>query len=125
MTTIECPRCKGTGKVPSRKKLRELDGCAIVTSRRCQDPDPEDQKAKALPECFSCGQPVCRFCSVVRQYQGFGRRRICDTCEDDLEGNDRKSLARRHREASYERCREKTCEHNGHVTDDYGRRWGG
>ena len=121
--TTTCPTCKGTGEVPG-KKPRELDNCSVVTSRFCKDPDPEDPEVRALPECYACGQPACRFCSVVRQYRGFGRRRICDTCEDELEGNDKKSLARRHHEAGYERCREKTCKHSSHVTDEYERRWG-
>lgn len=123
MTTQTCPRCEGTGKVQS-KKLRELDGCSIATSRNCMDPDPEDPKARALPECFSCGQPVCRFCSVVRQYRGWGRRRVCDDCEDQLEGNNRKSLRRRYHDAGYKRCRTKNCKHGSHETDEYGRVWG-
>src|SRR5512139_3921673 len=35
--------------------------------------------------CYRCGLPVCGKCSKVMQYMGYGKQRICDNCQDEMQ----------------------------------------
>jgi hypothetical protein len=34
-------------------------------------------------KCFVCGLPVCKKCSRLRHVATYGRRRVCDNCNED------------------------------------------
>lgn len=33
--------------------------------------------------CFACGLPVCTKCSRIRTWFHFGRKRVCENCDED------------------------------------------
>ena len=38
--------------------------------------------------CVSCDEPVCKECSSHRSYFGKKRQRLCNSCQEHLDGND-------------------------------------
>lgn len=61
--------------------------CVLADTVRCE--------GQTNMECFACGQPICRNCSVVvRRWYFWRNKRVCHSCLDD---NDRGKLARNHR----------------------------
>lgn len=51
--------------------------------------------------CYRCGLPVCAKCSTRRKYLHYGRMRICNDCQTEIDGNDNRVLARIYRMAGY------------------------
>lgn len=58
------------------------------------DPDPEERYPR-LPECFRCGEPVCKNCSSRRLYKYVAptpfkwvtkRVRLCNSCQEEEDG---------------------------------------
>lgn len=58
----------------------------------------EGANTKAM--CFACGLPVCLNCSSIRVYWHYGRVRLCNNCQVDIDGNDNRVMARLRRLAS-------------------------
>jgi hypothetical protein len=58
-----------------------------------------------IPSCFRCGEDVCRMCSTIRIYRPFGpkrprsygRKRLCNNCQVELDGNDAVVMRRMNR----------------------------
>ena len=75
------------------------------------DPDPEERYPR-LPECFRCGESVCKNCSSRRLYKhiikaGAGykwvtqRVRLCDRCQEEEDGTPWHIVYRSARRAGY------------------------
>lgn len=56
--------------------------------------------ANARAVCFVCGLPVCLMCSTRRQYKHYGRVRLCNECQIEYDGNDKRVMARLYRLAA-------------------------
>lgn len=86
-------------------------------ARRVRDPMPNetccvvDQFCIASPGvenptparyfCFSCGLAVCGTCSTKRTYHEYGVVRLCNDCQIEYDGNDKRVMARLRRMAGY------------------------
>lgn len=76
-------------------KRKEPDFCCVV-DQFCDHPpmeQPEDSSEYlgCKTECYICGQPVCIKCSTRRKHRmhdSHKRRRICNNCQVELDGND-------------------------------------
>lgn len=44
--------------------------------------------------CFRCGLPVCHKCSTKRKYLDHGKVRLCNNCQEEIDGNDNRIMAR-------------------------------
>lgn len=68
----------------SFRRERISQGCCVVDSIHCTAPAgfPE---SFTRTRCFACGENVCRNCSLVCSYHGYGRRRICHNCMEQHE----------------------------------------
>lgn len=47
---------------------------------KCNLVDSTDCQGQTRAECFACGLPACRKCSVVTDYLRYGRKRLCFGC---------------------------------------------
>jgi hypothetical protein len=63
-----------------------VNTCSVVADETCKSPANLEPQQNVRAECFACGQPVCTSpsCSRVRDYLGYGRKRICTDCESRL-----------------------------------------
>lgn len=52
------------------------EGCMVPANLEASS------RPERLPECFQCGQDVCRVCSSVRRVRGRWRR-LCDDCQEE------------------------------------------
>lgn len=98
----ECPQCErdDCGHRDSRGRyVRARLSCHEVRDWECDAPAnlAECAKPTRLPTCFACGQPVCRKCSRVVKWYGYGRKRVAESCIEE-HGNAR--LRRPSRESS-------------------------
>ena len=62
-----------------------VETCAVVWDESCKAPANLDPPERARCTCFACGLPVCSACSRIRDYLWYGRKRICKTCDMDLD----------------------------------------
>lgn len=81
-------------KVTYEYKEIRRDICCVVESNECKSPanieyDEEDNSRIILPECFKCGEKVCTRCSSRRKYLSYGRKRLCNNCQVEIDGNDK------------------------------------
>lgn len=66
-----------------------------------------DAPANVIPgryvrgQCYRCGLPVCRKCSTRRVYLRYGVVRLCNNCQKEIDGNDRRVMARLRKLAGY------------------------
>lgn len=58
-----------------------MPSCNLVDSSDCLASPGSGRRTRA--ECFACGLPVCRKCSVVTDYLRYGRKRLCFGCIRD------------------------------------------
>jgi hypothetical protein len=56
--------------------------------------------AGPVTTCFRCGDDVCTNCSSRRLYSRFGKKRLCNDCQCDIDGDNRKVLARMRAQAA-------------------------
>lgn len=84
--------------------MREKPTCCVV------DPDCEaaaNWEDAELPNricvCLTCGMPVCKMCSSIRQdrYGSHGKIRMCHNCQEDLDGNRRRIEAKIRKRAKF------------------------
>jgi hypothetical protein len=61
--------------------------CCIANQDCTADGSLEPPKA-AKGTCFKCGQKVCTQCSQRIKYMNYGRVRICDSCLDEIRGDE-------------------------------------
>jgi len=74
--TVEMVTCNvSNDKCSAPAGYRVGGGCAIN----------DDRRKEARFECFACGLPVCGRCSKIRQYLHYGKQRICDNCQQEVE----------------------------------------
>lgn len=64
--------------------------------------EESDPPCRPLPKCYSCGEDVCRQCSSIRKYHNYGKVRLCNGCQQQLDGNYRRPLYRIARRAGYD-----------------------
>lgn len=78
------------------------DTCCAVVNQFCDYPANTDDDTQVVrAECFRCGQNVCIKCSSRRMYGKYGRKRLCDNCQEDIDGNDRAIMRKAYRMAGY------------------------
>jgi len=65
---------------------KERVQCAVV-EQFCLDSD-EKTANQRIPECFRCGNRVCKRCSTKRKYMHYGVKRLCFNCTGELDGHD-------------------------------------
>ena len=73
-----------------------------VSDQFCEaSPGVEGTSTRGM--CFACGLPVCRKCSTVLSYYTYGRRRVCNNCqvEHDGERGERRVMSRLYKLAGY------------------------
>lgn len=83
--------------------------CSVV-NQFCDSPANLRPIVRVRAECFACGRPVCRQCSSLRKYLSYGRKRLCDDCQEEIDGNDHAVMRRLYAKAGvpYNRAREAT-----------------
>ena len=106
-TAGHCETCTCIKKVP-----HECQTCCVV-DQHCDRPAGTScyytecrdgsitTPCRPLPECYSCGQPVCRQCSSIRKYYTYGKVRLCNNCQTEQDGNSRRVLYRIARRSGY------------------------
>jgi hypothetical protein len=52
-------------------------------------------------KCFCCGQAVCLQCSSRRLYPPNGVVRLCNSCQEEIDGDDRVVMRRMYKLAGY------------------------
>jgi len=61
-----------------------------VSDNSCECPaNLEDiliDEIKLRTKCFACGLMVCKKCSQIIKWFGYGKRRICNNCFEDQNG---------------------------------------
>lgn len=75
------------------------ESCCIVDQFCTAPANVERPNARGV--CFACGRPVCSMCSTMRKYHDFGRVRLCNECQIDLDGNDGRVMRRLYHLAGY------------------------
>ena len=68
--------------------------CCCVVDQLCLAPANVEPLLSAKGQCFACGQAVCSECSSIRKYYNYGRVRLCNNCQVEYDGNDRRVMAR-------------------------------
>lgn len=106
-----------------RRKKHECIACCVVdqgcergADEECGYNTPERcTPCRPLPECFGCGEPVCRNCSSIRLYGGivgnekvkaaarkkYGKQRICNNCQEQMDDSPWRVIYRMARRADY------------------------
>ena len=74
--------------------------CSVV-DQFCISPANLAPPINVRGRCFSCGQPVCHKCSTKRKYKHYGVVRLCNHCQIEEDGNDKRVMARIYRMAGY------------------------
>ena len=77
-----------------------METCAVV-DQFCTSPANVEPPVPARGVCFACGEAVCAKCSTKRQYLRFGVKRICNTCQIEMDGNEDRVMERMNRLAGY------------------------
>ena len=68
-------------------KLRQREACCVAD---CACDEPANLiGADARPQCFRCGENVCKNCSSRRKYLTYGVKRLCNNCQRDMDGHDK------------------------------------
>lgn len=67
--------------------------CCVV-NQHCAAPANLEGVKTPKSNCFACGEPVCVECSSRRKYMKYGRVRLCDNCQESLDGNNRNVMQR-------------------------------
>ncbi len=62
--------------------------CCSVVDQFCDAPANLEPLRKIRTTCFCCGEIVCGKCSSLRKYLKYGRVRLCNNCQVDLDGDD-------------------------------------
>lgn len=76
---------------------RDIATCNVV-DQFCEAAANMDPPEGAKFECFSCGQPVCGKCSSYRKYYHYTKKkRLCNNCQVDYDGNQKMVMDRLHR----------------------------
>lgn len=70
-----------------------IETCSVV-DQFCISPANLFPKVNVRGVCFSCGLPVCHKCSSKRKYMGHGKVRLCNSCQEMIDGNDNRIMAR-------------------------------
>ena len=62
-------------------------GCRAPAGYGCYSgcSDETGRPPYARCKCFACGLPVCSNCSKIVKYKRYGKRRLCDTCIEENE----------------------------------------
>lgn len=55
----------------------ERDYNCNVVGERC--------RGGTLCMCYACGMPACKKCSSIINYLRYGRRRVCNKCQEERE----------------------------------------
>lgn len=69
------------------KKMRKRAGTCCVVNQHCTAPANCDE-AVTYAVCIACAQHVCKSCSIVREWYGTPRQRVCHNCIADHDGAD-------------------------------------
>lgn len=92
-------RSKTSPKATARRRA-EPGPCCVVDGG-CLAPANSIQACWVRTECFACGENVCTNCSSIRQYHGFGRRRLCNNCQVDYDGDQAQVMLTMYHRAGY------------------------
>lgn len=117
--------CDNCGHTSSRKKRKEHE---CVTCNQADQHCERDAQwdcgyligdgnivpCKPLPDCFCCGMPVCRNCSSKRNYLKYGKQRLCNDCQIEMDGNSRRVMYRTARKAGYDRSASRVIAERGY-----------
>lgn len=74
-------------------KRKAVETCCVV-DQFCNSPANLENPVPARGVCFSCGQPVCSKCSSIRKYHHYGKVRLCNDCQVEMDGGDRVVMRR-------------------------------
>ena len=59
-----------------------------VADQFCTHPANGERTPILRTECYACGLPVCKNCSVRTTYYNYGTKRLCHTCLEAYQGNE-------------------------------------
>lgn len=79
--------------------MNERESCNVA-DQHCEAA-ANHQYTYCVAECFRCGMPVCTKCSSKRKYMHFGTKRLCNNCQVEVDGNDKRVVYRIARQAGY------------------------
>lgn len=77
-----------------------METCSVV-DQFCTSPANIEPLIPARGRCFRCGEAVCSKCSSKRKYLTFGKVRLCNYCQEAIDGNDKRIMARLYKMAGY------------------------
>jgi hypothetical protein len=80
--------------------VADVETCCVVDGL-CDSPANLESPRACRARCFACGEAVCLRCSSRRRYHGYGRQRLCNNCQRDLDGNNHVVARRQFRLAGY------------------------
>lgn len=70
-----------------------METCSVV-DQFCDSPENLEPPVNVRGVCFCCGLPVCSKCSSKRNYLSFGKKRLCNNCQIEFDGNDKVVMRR-------------------------------
>ncbi len=97
---------KGKNAPLPEAKLERSKTCCVVDQFCTHPANLQDRDKHPLQSaCEHCGEDVCTMCSSIRLYRVLGsendRKRLCNNCQIDLDGDDRYVMARLRKMAGY------------------------
>lgn len=78
-----------------------LTESCVVADQFCEAPANLSERPRLKAVCFSCGETVCLKCSSLRKYYSFGKKRLCNNCQIEYDGNDKIVVKRMYKLAGY------------------------
>ncbi|MHA2279812.1 MAG: hypothetical protein ACXAC5_02890 [Promethearchaeota archaeon] len=82
------------------KTKRQWEPCSVADSF-CEAAANFAVIPRLRIKCFACGSTVCCKCSSIRKYLTYGKQRLCNDCQIEMDGDDRVVRRRLHRLAGY------------------------
>lgn len=79
-------------------KRKNRESCCVA-DQFCDAPANVTPMVPARARCFHCGEAVCTKCSSKRLFGKYGRVRLCNNCQVEIDGNDEVVMRRLHRMA--------------------------
>ena len=79
---------------------KEIETCCVA-DQFCSAASNFTPLLHARGRCFHCGDAVCSNCSSKRQYEKFGKVRLCNNCQIDIDGHDHVVMRRLYLLAGY------------------------
>lgn len=70
-----------------------INTCSVV-DQFCDSPANLEHPVNVRAVCFCCGEHVCTKCSSKRKYLCYGKQRLCNKCQIEIDGTDKIVLRR-------------------------------